>query len=73
MQYLGIMDVDEQIGSNLLGGEIFGTPCASPTGQEEAAVEYEHVDSDENSCGEVGENVNAPFQRLKDSQLDNMN
>jgi hypothetical protein len=31
-QDLDIMEVDEQIGSNLLGDEIFGPPCMSPTG-----------------------------------------
>ena len=29
---MDIMDVDEQIGSNLLGDELFPDPCASPTG-----------------------------------------
>eukprot|EP00980_Cylindrotheca_fusiformis_P006332 scaffold1356_cov123-Cylindrotheca_fusiformis.AAC.13 len=28
---LDIMEVDEQIGSNLLGDELFGAPCMSPT------------------------------------------
>jgi hypothetical protein len=31
-QDLDIMEVDEQIGSNLLGDELFGAPCMSPTG-----------------------------------------
>lgn len=29
---MDIMEVDEQIGSNLLGDELFPDPCASPTG-----------------------------------------
>ena len=29
---MDIMDVDEQLGSNLLGDELFSDPCASPTG-----------------------------------------
>eukprot|EP00934_Nitzschia_sp_Nitz4_P003957 Nitzschia sp. Nitz4//scaffold117_size69655//3111//3668//NITZ4_006014-RA/size69655-processed-gene-0.34-mRNA-1//-1//CDS//3329533621//3947//frame0 len=35
---LGIMEVDEQIGSNLLGDEIFGASCPSPTGPLEELV-----------------------------------
>ena len=35
---LEIMEVDEQIGSNLLGDDIFGAPCASPTGPLEELV-----------------------------------
>lgn len=35
---LEIMEVDEQIGSNLLGEDIFGAPCASPTGPLEELV-----------------------------------
>jgi hypothetical protein len=31
-QDLDIMEIDEQIGSNLLGDDIFNDPCASPTG-----------------------------------------
>jgi hypothetical protein len=31
-QELDIMEIDEQIGSNLLGDDIFNDPCASPTG-----------------------------------------
>ena len=31
-QEMDIMDVDEQIGSNLLGDELFPDPCNSPTG-----------------------------------------
>jgi hypothetical protein len=31
-QDLDIMELDEQIGSNLLGDELFGPPCMSPTG-----------------------------------------
>src|SRR6056300_1631281 len=37
-QDLEIMEVDEQIGSNLLGDDIFGTPCLSPTGPLEELV-----------------------------------
>mmetsp|Transcript_7889 Transcript_7889/g.15287 ORF Transcript_7889/g.15287 Transcript_7889/m.15287 type:complete len:188 (-) Transcript_7889:301-864(-) len=29
---MDIMDVDEQLGSNLLGDELFPDPCSSPTG-----------------------------------------
>jgi hypothetical protein len=35
---LEIMEVDEQIGSNLLGDDIFGATCASPTGPLEELV-----------------------------------
>lgn len=35
---LEIMEVDEQIGSNLLGDDIFGSACASPTGPLEELV-----------------------------------
>ena len=37
-QDLEIMEVDEQIGSNLLGDDIFGAPCLSPTGPLEELV-----------------------------------
>lgn len=48
-QDLDIMEVDEQIGSNLLGDEIFGTPCISPAGP----LEELHMvsDDDDDSCG----------------------
>jgi hypothetical protein len=37
-QDLELMEVDEQIGSNLLGDDIFGEPCVSPTGPLEELV-----------------------------------
>jgi len=40
-----IMEVDEQIGSNLLGDDIFPDPCASPTGPLEEIV-FMNVDAD---------------------------
>lgn len=43
---LDIMEVDEQIGSNLLGDEIFHDPCLSPTGPLEEIV-YMSVDDDD--------------------------
>lgn len=42
---LELMEVDEQIGSNLLGDEIFGEPCVSPTGPLEELV-LMNVDDD---------------------------
>lgn len=44
---LEIMEVDEQIGSNLLGDDIFGTPCASPTGPLEELVLMNMEDDDD--------------------------
>ena len=45
-QEMDIMDVDEQIGSNLLGDELFPDPCASPTGPLEE-LSYLNFDTDE--------------------------
>lgn len=42
-----IMEVDEQIGSNLLGEDIFGGPCLSPTGPLEELVYMNMEDDDE--------------------------
>ncbi len=44
---LEIMEVDEQIGSNLLGDDIFGVPCASPTGPLEELVLMKFEDDDD--------------------------
>jgi hypothetical protein len=46
-QYPDIMEVDEQIGSNLLGDEIFGDPCLSPTGPLE---ELHMMSNDSDAC-----------------------
>lgn len=43
---MDIMDVDEQIGSNLLGDELFADPCASPTGPLEELI-YLNFDNEE--------------------------
>lgn len=43
---MDIMDVDEQIGSNLLGDELFPDPCASPTGPLEE-LSYLNFDDEE--------------------------
>ena len=45
-QDLDIMEVDEQIGSNLLGDEIFDAPCVSPTGPLEELV-YMNIEDDD--------------------------
>lgn len=44
---LEIMEVDEQIGSDLLGDDIFGAPCASPTGPLEELVLMNMEDDDD--------------------------
>lgn len=44
---LEIMEVDEQIGSNLLGDDIFGATCASPTGPLEELVLMNIEDDDD--------------------------
>lgn len=44
---LEIMEVDEQIGSNLLGEDIFGATCASPTGPLEELVLMNLDDDDD--------------------------
>ena len=44
---LEIMEVDEQIGSNLLGDDLFGGPCASPTGPLEELVLMNLDDDDD--------------------------
>jgi hypothetical protein len=46
-QDLDIMEVDEQIGSNLLGEDIFGSPCLSPTGPLEELVYMNIEEEDE--------------------------
>lgn len=46
MQDLDIMQVDEQLGSNLLGDDIFHDTCVSPTGPLEEIV-YMTVDDDD--------------------------
>jgi hypothetical protein len=43
---MDIMDVDEQIGSNLLGDDLFPDPCNSPTGPLEE-LSYLNFDDDE--------------------------
>jgi hypothetical protein len=43
---MDIMDVDEQIGSNLLGDELFPDPCNSPTGPMEE-LSYFSFDDEE--------------------------
>jgi hypothetical protein len=45
-QDLDIMEVDEQIGSNLLGDEIFDVQCVSPTGPLEELV-YMNLEDDD--------------------------
>jgi hypothetical protein len=44
---LEIMEVDEVLGSNLLGDDIFGAPCASPTGPLEELVLMNIEEDDE--------------------------
>lgn len=46
-QDLEIMEVDEQIGSNLLGEDIFDEPCLSPTGPLEELVLMNIEDDDD--------------------------
>jgi hypothetical protein len=45
-QDLDIMEVDEQIGSNLLGDDLFDTSCASPAGPLEE-LDYMNVEEDD--------------------------
>jgi hypothetical protein len=45
-QDMDIMEVDDQIGSNLLGDDIFPDPCVSPTGPLDELVYMNIVDQD---------------------------
>ena len=71
-QDLELMEVDEQIGSNLLGDEIFGEPCVSPTGPLEELVLMNVEDDGERFFTpileeEPCEEGSGPERRLSDS------
>jgi len=57
---LEIMEVDEQIGSNLLGEDIFGGPCASPTGPLEELVLMTIDDDDDRFFAPLLEEMASP-------------
>ncbi|CAJ1934467.1 unnamed protein product [Cylindrotheca closterium] len=76
-QDLDIMEVDEQIGSNLLGDEIFGTPpCVSPTHQQLGEIhmvtpdrQYSsaHYSPQENKSTYLDERYRATLLKLQES------
>lgn len=55
---MDIMEVDEQIGCNLLGDDIFHDPCMSPTGplEELVLVSFDEQDFDRFSLSFLGDN-----------------
>lgn len=61
---LDIMEVDEQIGSNLLGEDIFPDPCMSPTGplEEIVLMNLEEQDLDRFSLSFLEDNDTLPFE-----------
>lgn len=54
---LDIMEVDEQLGSNLLGDDIFYDPCVSPTGplEELVLLNFDEADFDRFSLSFLGD------------------
>jgi hypothetical protein len=78
---LEIMEVDEQIGSNLLGEDIFGAPCcASPTGPLEELVLMNIEDDDDRFLAPLldemasssGPSCSLPFEARYQDTLKNL-